>query len=92
MSSELKRNLCFTTAVIIFIAGIVGGIYVGLWLMFLKPLIMVGRMYDAGTLTGAIIISMILKFIFSSLAGSSIFYACTYIAREIIEIGENVKD
>ena len=92
MNSDFKRNLCFTTAILIFIAGIIGGCYVGIWLMFIKPLIEIGRMYDEGSLTGSIIISVILKFIFSSFVGSVIFYACTYIAREIIGIGENIEN
>ena len=60
--------------VLLIIAGIVGGLYVGGWLMFIKPIIEACKAFDAGTLTGMIVGVTVLKCIFASFVGSIIAY------------------
>ena len=59
------------------VIGIIGGIYVGGWLMFVSPILECLRAFDAGTLTAMAIGITILKCMFASLVGYSIFYACS---------------
>ena len=60
--------------VLLIIAGIVGGLYVGGWLMFIKPIIEACKAFDAGTLTGMTVGVTVLKCIFASFVGSIIAY------------------
>lgn len=50
--------------------GIVGGIYVGGWLMFIQPIIEVANAFDAGLLTGSMVAITILKCIFATFVGT----------------------
>lgn len=46
---------------IILIGSILCGLYVGRWIMFVQPIIEAYKRFDAGTLTGAVIGSTIVK-------------------------------
>jgi hypothetical protein len=65
---------------IIFIGSIVGGLYIGGWLMFVQPIIEACKAFDAGTLTGLIVGTTILKCIFASTVGGLIAYIGAQIA------------
>lgn len=65
-------------AVAVLISGIIASLYVGAWLMFIKPIIAACAAYDAGTLTGYIIGNTILKCVFSGVAGGIVFFYCIY--------------
>jgi hypothetical protein len=60
--------------VLLMIAGIVGGLYVGGWVLFIQPIIEACQAFDAGTLTGTIVGITVLKCIFASAVGSIIAY------------------
>jgi len=61
---------------ILFIAlGILGGLYVGGWMMFIQPIISACKAFDIGELTGMIVGVTILKCIFASAVGSFIVWA-----------------
>lgn len=60
--------------ILIMIAGILGGLYVGGWLMFLQPIIEACRAFDAGILTGLMVGITVLKCIFASTVGTIIAY------------------
>lgn len=68
---------------LIIISSWIGGAYVGIWLMFIQPIIYVCQAFDAGTLTGAIVGMAILKCIFSGVVGSGIAYIGTLIGAII---------
>lgn len=70
---------------LLIIAGIVGGLYVGGWLMFIKPIIEACKAFDAGTLTGTIVGFTVLKCIFASFVGS-------IIARVGLVLGTLIKE
>lgn len=58
--------------VLLMILGVVGGLYVGGWLMFIQPIIDACKSFDAGTLTGTIVGITVLKCIFASFVGGVI--------------------
>ena len=62
---------------LIAITSILGGIYIGGWLMFIQPIIEFCKAFDAGTLTGLIIGTTILKCIFAGSVGAIIAYLGT---------------
>ena len=53
-------------------AGVVGGLYVGGYLMFIQPIIEACKAFDTGTLTGLIIGVTVLMCIFATAVGSII--------------------
>lgn len=57
---------------LIIAVGVVGGLYVGGWLMFIQPIIEACKAFDAETLTGLIIGLTILKCIFATVVSSII--------------------
>ena len=72
------------------IVGIVLGIYIGGWLLFIKPIIAVCAAYAAGTLTGSMIGWTIIKcLVFAPIAAKSNYERCdcrSYFG--LISIGE----
>lgn len=70
--------------VIIAIAGIGLGLYVGGWLMFIKPIIACCMAFDAGVLTGTIVGWTVIKCIFASFIGSIIGYVGILIGATVI--------
>lgn len=60
-------------------AGVVGGLYVGGWIMFIQPIIEACKAFDAGTLTGLIVGATVLKCIFASAVGTVIAYIGVFV-------------
>lgn len=58
------------------VVGAVVSLYVGGWLMFIQPILEACEHFDAGTLTGAIIGTTVLKCIFAGTAGGIVYYVC----------------
>jgi len=56
--------------VLLIALGIIGGLYVGLWLLFIQPIMVACVAYDMGTLTATIIGTTIIKCILASVVGS----------------------
>ena len=65
--------------VLLIIAGVVGGLYVGGWMLFIQPIIEACQAFDAGTLTGTIVGITVLKCIFASAVGSIIAYVSFFV-------------
>ena len=59
---------------IILVGSIVLGLYVGGWVMFVQPIIEACVAFDAGTLTGLIVGTTVLKCIFASTVCGIIIY------------------
>lgn len=68
--------------------GVVGGLYVGGWIMFIQPIIEACKAFDAGTLTGLIVGVTVLKCIFASAVGTIIGYIGVLIGTLVKGIGE----
>ena len=77
---------------IIFAAGIVSGLYVGGWLMFIQPILEACQHFDAGTLTGFIISTTVLKCVFASAVSGLIIGASSFIAALIAAVVETVSN
>lgn len=78
--SNLIKEVCSWVCLI---GGIAIGLYVGGWVMFIRPIIEACRHFDAGTLTGVIVGVTILKCIFASTVGSLIVYVGSVLAKVI---------
>ena len=74
-------------SMIIFVGGIAVAIYVGGWSMFIQPIIEACKHFDAGTLTGVIIGTTVLKCIFASAVSSIIIYVSALIASVLKALG-----
>jgi hypothetical protein len=64
-----KEYLKLILAIIFIVAGIVGGIYVGLWLMFIKSIMAACAAFDAGCLTATLVGITVLKCVFAGTVG-----------------------
>lgn len=60
---------------LILLAGIVGGLYVGGWLMFAKAILVACHAFDIGSLTAVLVGKTILKCVFASAFGGLIAFA-----------------
>lgn len=69
--------------ILVAIIGIVGGLYIGGWLMFIQPIMEACQHFDAGTLTGVIVGATVLKCIFASAVGSVIAYVGVFLGAII---------
>lgn len=79
----MKNVLKQITGATLMIYGVFSGLYVGGWLMFLKPILIAITAYDTGTLTGMIIFSTVIKCIFASAIGFLIFYLLFWLGANI---------
>lgn len=59
------------------VASWLTALYVGIWVMFIQPIMTACKAFDAGTLTGTMVGITILKCIFASCVGMIIGYAGT---------------
>lgn len=72
---------------IVLIGSMVSGVYVGAWLMFIKPIIEACKAFDAGTLTGLMVGTTALKCVFASLVGWIIVYVGSVVAQRLFDTG-----
>lgn len=79
------ENVKAVIGLAIAILGVIGGIYVGGWLMFIQPILDACHHFDAGTLTGTIVGVTVLKCVFASAVG-------TIIASVGIGLGSAIVD
>lgn len=70
---------------IVLIGSIVGGLYVGGWMMFIQPILEACKAFDAGTLTGLIVGVTVLKCIFASAVGGVIVWVGSAIAVTLFD-------
>lgn len=60
---------------LILLAGIVGGLYVGGYLMFIKAILIACHAFDIGSLTAVLVGKTIIKCVFASVVGRLIAFA-----------------
>ena len=60
---------------LILLAGIVGGLYVGGCLMFIKAILIACHAFDIGSLTAVLVGKTIIKCVFASVVGGLIAFA-----------------
>lgn len=64
--SEIVKNIIGNLLIAV---GVVGGLYVGGWIMFIQSIIEAYRAFDTGTLTGLIVGVTVFKCIFATEVG-----------------------
>lgn len=69
----------------VLIGSIVGGLYVGGWLMFIQPIIEACKAFDAGTLTGLMVGITVLKCMFASAVSGIIIWIGSAIASVLFK-------
>lgn len=67
------------------------GLYVGGWLMFIKPILAAAAAYDAGVLTGMIIAVTTLKCILATSVGFVVCYLVFFILECIYDIFKKLQ-
>lgn len=67
------------------IGSVLLGLYVGGWMMFIHPIIEACKAFDAGTITGLLIGTTVLKCMFASLVGGIIVWIGALIANRIFK-------
>ena len=77
---------------LIFAAGIIAGLYVGGWLMFIQPIMDACKHFDAGTLTGVIIGTTVLKCIFATSVSGIIIWIGSLIAALVAAVVETISN
>lgn len=65
----MKEVLYKTCGVTISIGSVFAGLYVGLWKMFIMPMISIVSAIEAGAFTGSLAFNCIIKILFSSSVG-----------------------
>ena len=70
---------------IVFVGSAAYGVYVGAWLMFIKPILEACKAFDAGTLTGLLVGTTVLKCLFAGAVGFMIVYIGAAVANRLIE-------
>lgn len=63
-----------TICIIIFVASCVLGLYVGAWVLFIKPILDAAAAFDAGILTGTTVALTVIKCVFAGPVGGIIAY------------------
>lgn len=83
----MKNIIAFLVAAV----GVIAGLYVGVWLLFIQPIIQACAAFDAGTLTGMIVGMTVLKCIFASFVAGIIIVISFWIAGVIQMCGRKKK-
>lgn len=71
---------------VILIGSIICGLYVGIWVMFVSPIIEACRCFDAGTLTGMMVGTTVLKCAFAGFVSSIIIWSGIAISNAIDDL------
>jgi hypothetical protein len=83
---KMKNNYLRVLLGLLLIAiGVILALYVGGWLLFIKPILAACAAYDTGTLTGVIVGKTVLKCIFASEIGGFIAWIFAVIGVAIMK-------
>lgn len=88
----MKKKYRDWTGVVILVFALIGvilGLYVGGWLMFVKPILAACALLDSGMLTGGILGMTIIKCLLASVVGWIVFYVTALIGTIIASIIES---
>lgn len=80
-----SKKIKLVLSVIVLVSGIAAAIYFGLWIMFIKSILTACAAFDAGSLTGMVIGTTILKCIFAGTVSSIIIRVTCGIGKWLIE-------
>lgn len=82
MRARRKKNSTARSLIslFIFIAGIALACYIGLWLLFIKPIMGCCSAFDAGTLSALIVGTTVIKCLLASAIAGIIIYVSSFVA------------
>ena len=75
---------------LLLIVSIIVGVYVGSWLMFVQPIIEACKHFDAGTLTGLMVGTTVLKCFFAGTVCGIVIYTGIAISAFVAAIVEKI--
>lgn len=84
MKAEV-RVIKYFIGLVALVAGFVGGLYVGGWVLFIQPIIELCKAFDANAVTAVMVGVTIIKCILAGTVGSLIFYLGAAIGKIIVE-------
>ena len=73
-------------SILFFVGGIIGGLYVGGWLMFAQSIIEACKAFDAGTLTALMVGMTVIKCVLAGIVGGLIAWVGSVIAQIIVSL------
>ena len=80
-----RKKIKLVLSVIVLISGIAAAIYFGLWVMFIKSILIACAAFDAGALTGMVIGTTVLKCIFAGAVASVILSITAGIGKWLLK-------
>ena len=80
-----KEKVRLVIGGIIIVGSIVAAAYVGIWEMFIGPIIEACKAFDAGTLTGLIVGKTVIKCIFASTVSGLILWIGPTIGLKVMK-------
>jgi hypothetical protein len=82
---KAKDTIKLVIGGIIIVGSIVAAAYVGIWEMFIGPIIEACKAFDAGTLTGLIVGKTVIKCIFASTVSGLILWIGPTIGLKVMK-------
>ena len=71
---------------LIMLISLLAGLYVGGWLMFIKPIKKVSKAIDNGTVTRFMVVATVLKCFLSVSVGCTTYYICLWIGSFFLRL------
>lgn len=83
MKDSTKKLIKAIFSLIVLITGVVAAIYFGIWVMFIKSILLVGVAFDAGTLTGIGVSWAIIKCLFAKAVTKIILKVTVWVSETL---------
>ena len=71
---------------LIILISLLAGLYVGGWLLFIKPIKKVSKAIDDGTVTRFMVVTTVLKCFLSVSVGCTTYYICLWISSLFLRL------
>ena len=85
MKRETKDAIKVILAILIFVAGFISAVYFGLWIMFIKAIMVACAAFDAGTLTATLVGWTIIKCLLATTVAGLILTITGGIAKALLK-------
>lgn len=85
MKRETKDAIKVILAILIFVGGFISAVYFGLWIMFIKAIMVACAAFDAGTLTATLVGWTIIKCLLATTVAGLILTITGGIAKALLK-------
>lgn len=85
MNRETKDAIKVILAILIFVGGFISAVYFGLWIMFIKAIMVACAAFDAGTLTATLVGWTIIKCLLATTVAGLILTITGGIAKALLK-------